>query len=196
MFHFQKEHLNGKKSCKYYLYKKDQQLSYVDFITLLQKDKQFRSFFIQTLSEIPYKAYRWETPPVTDSVKEQPFEFVVHDSPAIDLPPDPAPFRSYFSSLDANKGIAVFNNLGKDAKLIAPNPPRDRSNYSHLAVFTGNAPSKQQHALWRCTGRVALDLISDQPLWLNTAGGGVAWLHIRLDSRPNYDRPQPYTVVG
>ena len=30
------------------------------------------------------------------------------------------------------------------------------------------------------------------PIWLNTAGGGVAWLHIRLDHRPKYYRYLPY----
>ena len=29
--------------------------------------------------------------------------------------------------------------------------------------------------------------IDDRPLWLSTAGDGVAWLHVRLDQRPKYE---------
>ena len=31
-----------------------------------------------------------------------------------------------------------------------------------------------------------LDRIDDRPVWLSTAGMGIAWLHIRLDDRPKY----------
>lgn len=37
--------------------------------------------------------------------------------------------------------------------------------------------------------------LNDAPIWLNTAGAGVPWLHIRLDSRPKYYRYQPYTLA-
>jgi hypothetical protein len=28
--------------------------------------------------------------------------------------------------------------------------------------------------------------LSARPVWLSTAGAGVAWLHVRLDDRPKY----------
>ena len=31
------------------------------------------------------------------------------------------------------------------------------------------------------------------PTWVSTAGGGVAWLHVRLDSAPKYYTHRPYT---
>jgi len=37
--------------------------------------------------------------------------------------------------------------------------------------------------------------ISDRPTWLSTAGLGVYWLHLRLDSRPKYYRYQPYKAA-
>jgi len=33
------------------------------------------------------------------------------------------------------------------------------------------------------------------PTWLSTAGGGVAWLHVRLDTRPKYYRYNPYRAI-
>jgi hypothetical protein len=34
--------------------------------------------------------------------------------------------------------------------------------------------------------------IGEAPVWLSTAGMGVAWLHVRLDSRPTYYGHRPY----
>jgi hypothetical protein len=178
------------RSHKYTLYEEDQQLQYSDFLDLLQHDQDFRTFFIQLLSDIPFRAYHWETPPVTSETLYQPFEFVITNTPVIDLPPNPGPFRQYFK---ADSPIAVFNNLGNDAKLIAPAPRGQGLNYSHIGVFTDEAPLEHQHALWQTVGQVTEEQVSDQPTWLNTAGGGVAWLHVRLDSAPKYYRHRPYT---
>jgi len=194
MYQFRKATLNKGESCKYVIYRQEEQLSYTDFITLLEQEKPFRSFFINLLSGISFRSYQWETPPVSANSADRPFEFVIHNSPAIDLPPDPDPFRSYFNKnrYHSESGITVFDNLGSDAILIAPAPLKENLNYSHIGVFTGEAPLEQQHILWQVVGRVTESEISDQPLWLNTAGGGVAWLHVRLDSRPKYCRHRPY----
>jgi hypothetical protein len=31
-----------------------------------------------------------------------------------------------------------------------------------------------------------------KPVWLSTAGGGVSWLHVRLDDQPKYYGFEPY----
>lgn len=194
MYQFQKRILHEGQSVKYTLSQEEEQLQYIDFITFLQEDKTFRSFFLDLLSDISFHAYQWETPPVTKDSLDQPFEFVVTNNPGIDLPPDPGPFRQYFSP-NTNRDFALFNNLGNDAKLIAPAPVGDL-NYSHIGVFTEQAPDNQQHSLWQVVGKVAEEQISDKPLWLNTAGGGVAWMHVRLDSRPKYYRHRGYTSTN
>ncbi|MDZ7680680.1 MAG: hypothetical protein U5J63_02945 [Fodinibius sp.] len=167
-------------------------LSYGDFLSLLQTDKKFRSFFISLLNEVPFRAYHWETPAVSTSNTDQPFAFVVTKSPGIDLAPNAGPFKQYFSALGQNESIAVFENLGRDALLIAPTPRQPSINYSHIGVFTEQAPQQQQHELWKKVGAVTKEQLTTKPLWLNTAGGGVAWLHMRLDSRPKYYNHHPY----
>lgn len=194
MYKFEKIVLAQGKSWKYLIHGQDKQLSYGDFIGALQRDRPFRFFLIELLSDVPSRAWQWETPPVTRAAIDRPFEFVIHNSPGIDLPPDPGPFQSYFHSAGSDEHIAVFDNLGKDARLIAPAPAGEGRNYSHIAVFTEKAPMEQQHDLWRTVGQVTEELISDKPIWLNTAGGGVAWLHVRLDSRPKYYRHRPYST--
>lgn len=188
MYQFQKTELTKDRSSKYRLYRRDERLCFSDFLQLLQEQEGFRSSFIEVLAGLPFAAYHWETPSVTLDTIGQPFEFVVSNSPGIDLPPDPGPFLAYFDE-DA---VAVFDNLGGDAKLIAPKPHPNKLNYSHIGAFSSNAPMHQQHALWKMTGKVMEAQISGRPLWLNTAGGGVPWLHIRLDSRPKYYRHQAY----
>ncbi len=185
---------NEGQACKYLIVRNNENLHYESFLRLLHQDKSFRSFFINLLSDVPFHAYQWETPPVTLKNRDQPFEFVVHNSPGIDLSPDPGPFSQYFSN-DADTSIAVFDNLGKDARLIAPAPSQPEVNYSHIGVFTQSAPMQQQHDLWKTVGRVTEEHLSEQPLWLNTAGGGVAWLHVRLDSKPKYYRHRPYMAI-
>ncbi len=34
--------------------------------------------------------------------------------------------------------------------------------------------------------------IGAMPVWLSTAGAGVSWLHVRLDTRPKYYHHGPY----
>ncbi|WP_212747552.1 DUF6940 family protein [Fodinibius saliphilus] len=161
-------------------------------MSLLRQSETFRIFFIKLLSEVPFRAYHWETPAVTRNTIGHLFEFVITNSQSIDLPPNPGPFRSYFNETYAREGITVFDNLGGDAKLIAPEPIGENLNYSHIGVFTEQAPMDQQHNFWKIVGEVTEEEISDEPIWLNTAGGGVCWLHVRLDSRPKYYRYDGY----
>lgn len=193
MFEFERTTIKKDKSFKYQLHQKERPLSYEKFLNLLEQSEKFRPFFIDLLSNIPFRSYHWETPPVTKESLNQPFEFVASRTPGIDLPPDPGPFRQYF---ETDKEVVVFNNLGGDAKLIAPNPTDEELNYSHIGVFTKNAPEELQLELWQTLGNVTNNHISDQPTWLNTAGGGVAWLHVRLDSSPKYYRHLPYTSIA
>jgi len=192
-YRYIQEDLRNGRSRKNIVYQDDNELDFKQFLTLLSDNKSFRSFFINLLADVPFRAYHWETPPVTVDTAEQDFEFVATRSPAIDLPPSIGPFAQYFTGDDP---VAVFDNLGGDAKLIAPAPTDPQRNYSHIGVFTDNAPVQQQHALWQRVGQVMLESLSEKPIWLNTAGGGVAWLHVRLDSSPKYYRYQPYTSLS
>jgi hypothetical protein len=163
-----------------------QPLKYADALTLWQNDEDFRSFFIAILSDTPFSAYRWETPAVTTDLANRQFEFVLLDSPEIAVTANATAFAEHFTTSDSNDGIVVFPNLGKDATLVVPSPHGPEPAYGHLAAFIRNAPDAQKHALWRIVGQTMQEQISDQPLWLSTAGGGVSWLHVRLDSWPKY----------
>ncbi len=183
--------LNNGHIRRVFIVQNEKQLCYNKVLSLWQDNKDFRSFFISILAEVPFVSYRWETPPVTASTVNRLFEFVLLDSPGLARSPDENAFANYFDTAN-DKGITTFLNLGKDALLIVPSPRERTSIYCHLAAFTRDAPELQNHALWQMVGQMMEKRLNDKPIWLNTAGGGVSWLHVRLDSYPKYYGFQSY----
>jgi hypothetical protein len=168
-----------------------QPASFADVVRAWTDDASFRSLFVEQLADVPYTAFRWETPPVTESTLTRPFEFVVLDSPGLARRPDPEAFAEHFGAARKD-GVVVFPNLGGDAIMVVPFPLVSASAYGHLAAFVREAPETQQHALWRSVGKAMAQRVGSKPVWLSTAGGGVSWLHVRLDDRPKYYGHGPY----
>ncbi len=158
--------------------------TYADILVAWQDDVDFRSFFNSLLAECPYTAFRWETPAVTAATLTRPFEFVLLDSPFLARRPDPNAFASHFT--DTESGVVTFPNRSGDALMVVPCPVVEPSAYGHLAAFVRHAPEGQRHALWQAVGAAMTQRISEKPVWLSTAGAGVAWLHVRLDDWPKY----------
>lgn len=168
-------------------------VSYAGIIERWQSDSVFRAFFAGILADAPYRAYLWETPPITERTLTRAFEFVLVDSPLLARSvPDPEAFESHFEAANSVEGVAVFPNLGGDAVLVAPTPRAPLHAYPHLAAFVRSAPAEQQHEFWRTVGSTVADRLGARPLWLSTNGLGVAWLHARLDTRPKYYTFEPY----
>ncbi len=166
-------------------------LTYVEVIGLWRTSDAFRAFFGGALAAMPYRALRWETPPLTHEYSARSFECVALDSPDLLRAPEPDVFAGEFSGRRAPDVIS-FPNLGGDARMIVPCPGEPASAYAHLAAFLREAPIDQCDRLWQAVGQAMAERMSDVPIWLNTAGAGVAWLHMRLDSRPKYYHYRPY----
>lgn len=190
MFEAEVDILNDGRVHRFYLAQRSGPLSFAQTIEYWQQDEAFRTFFISLLSDTPFSAFRWETPAVTLDSLDRAFEFVVIDSPALARSPDEAAFSSYFTGSDTD--VVVFQNLGGDATLVVPSPRGKHDSYGHLALFSRHASRAQNHALWRKVGQAMQRRVGDRPVWLNTAGDGVPWLHVRLDSRPKYYHFDPY----
>jgi len=168
------------------------QLSFADVITLWKQNQNFRSFFSKLLIDAPFDAYRWETPPASGSSMAHAFEFVFLDCPELDTTPNSNAFSEHFRADTIRDNVVTFSNLGKDATLVVPLPIKSTSAYGHLASFMRTAPESQKDALWRMVGEATLQRVGQKPVWLSTAGMGVAWLHVRLDDRPKYYGYAPY----
>ena len=165
-------------------------LSFDEVYKAWRSDDAFRDFWIESLRENPFEAYCWECPPVNDQGRSHPFECVFVSSPSLArMTPDREAFREHFRP---GCRTATFDNLGNDAVLVAPCPLETDSAYGHLAQFVRAAPDAQQHSLWQTVGEAMQARLGTEPVWLSTAGHGVAWLHVRLDSRPKYYRHAAY----
>tara|TARA_Y100000588_G_scaffold42455_1_gene40534 strand:- start:498 stop:1115 length:618 start_codon:yes stop_codon:yes gene_type:complete len=167
-------------------------LRYDEVIGLWHTDDEFCLWFSDTLAGAGFEAFFFETPPVDLTSRSQAFECVVLDAPSlVGAPPDPFSFHELFPT-EMNKQVVVFDNLVGDARLIAPCPMGTDDRYSHLANFVRKAPREQRAQIWREVGDCMSSALGTAPIWLNTSGLGVKWLHVRLDSRPKYYLFTPY----
>jgi len=170
-------------------------VSYKEILRLWQQDSAFRSWFNNLLAQTPFPAFRWETPAVTIATVDRPFEFVLLERPGLARDPNPDAFAEHFRRVQA-ESVVAFPNLGRDAIMIVPCPQGPLSAYSHLRAFVRQAPESQRQALWQQVGASMQYRLNAHPVWLNTAGAGVAWLHVRLDDRPKYYGYRPYCQGG
>jgi hypothetical protein len=165
--------------------------TFADVLRGWQSDADFRTLFNSLLADAPYGAFRWETPPVITDTVRRPFEFVLLSSPDLAQEPDSEAFAEHFRGAP-DAGVVTFHNLGGDAILVVPCPLADPAAYAHLAAFVREAPKPRRQALWQRLGDAMAQRLSVKPVWLSTAGAGVAWLHVRLDDRPKYYGYRPY----
>jgi hypothetical protein len=167
-------------------------LSFGEALRLLDRDASFREYLTQLLAGSTNAAFRWETPPISETNLDRPFEFVLTNDPNLDTRPEPRAFASYFAGSNANAAVLAIPNLSKTATLVVPRQLDEAATYTHFARFLRSAPSHQAHALWRCVAETAQHQLSAVPQWISTAGGGVAWLHVRIENEPKYYSYRPY----
>lgn len=196
MFDATIDNIEPNRITRYFLTRDAAALTFSNVLDLWQSDADFRNYYSQLLADSPFDAYRWETPTLTASNVTQPFQFVLLNSPGFcSRQTDQTAYDSYFTADDTDYGVVSFANLSGDATLVVPSPRTDISAYGHLAAFIRHAPNNQIDAFWRIISNAVKSKISHIPLWLSTAGGGVAWLHVRLDSRPKYYGYSPYKTA-
>ena len=144
------------------------------------------------LASSEHRAACWETPPITTSRLTRSFEFVLLDAPYLETAPEPEVFGPYFATEPPGTLVLTVPNLGRTAQLVVPRAVVAPEGYTHLLAFLRHAPAAQIHALWQQVAETVKQAISDEPLWTSTAGGGVSWLHVRIERVPKYYRHRPY----
>lgn len=164
-------------------------LSYREFIDRLCHDVDFRSLFNRTLAQCPIQGFRFETPPVSNATFDLDFEFVLLAADYLVDRVDSQPFQEHFR---IDRSVVVFHNLSGESPMVVPCPRGDKHWYGHLGSFVRHAGHDQTDEFWRLTGEEMATRVGDKRLWLNTHGGGVAWLHMRIDNRPKYLGYTPY----
>lgn len=164
-------------------------LTFADFMSEC-REEGFGSWFSKVLADMPFTDFFWECPPITRACVSRPFEFTVVRARGFRAA-SPQAFARHFD----DRAAVSFKNIGGDAVLVAPTP-RDYQ-YGHIAAFCRQAPPDVQDDFWREVATALdneLEARGDDPTWLSTAGTGVPWLHVRLDSFPKYYHTQDYKI--
>lgn len=188
------ERLPTGRVTRHALLESDAPLSTERFWQAMATSAEWRARWASLLAESEYRSFRWETPVLTRATAQRAFECVLVDDPYLDVQPEPDVFREHFDAADPKATVVAVPNLGRTATLVVPRPLADDAAYPHIAAFVRQAPAAQVDALWRCVAQQVLTKLSDTPLWVSTAGGGVAWLHVRLEGVPKYYAHRPYRV--
>jgi hypothetical protein len=177
---------------RYWVCRDGGRVAYGQVLEAWSEDIELCAWFAGVLADAPFGAFRWETPAITRGGIDREFEFVLIHSPGLDRRPEPHVFDEQIGKCE--EPAMAFKNLGGDATLIVPRQIAEPGAYVHLAGFVRQAPREQVQYLFQLVGRTVLSQLGTSPLWVSTAGMGVSWLHVRIDSRPKYYRYGPYTL--
>lgn len=170
-------------------------LSYGAFAAALAIDEVLQDAMSGALSSSGFAGYHFESVPVTGAASSAvPYEFVLASSSSVArlTRADHKTFGSKFrAAKKPGAGAVCFTNLGGDATLCAPMPSSTMppNSFAHAASFFSAASSAESRPLWSSVGSALLHHFEAAPLrpvWLSTAGLGVSYLHVRLDSSPKY----------
>lgn len=174
-------------------------LSCADVAAALVLEPEFRRLVRWQILAVPFSAVFWEMRPVDPEDQHAPCEFIVHDAPGLkQVKGDVRAFAEPLAGAWAPE-VRTFANLSGDAELVVPAPERGSAlAYPHLVAFLLGAADVQMHALWTAVGLAIQRWLDERGtrVWVSTAGLGVPWLHVRLDSRPKYTRWAAYKGVG
>ncbi len=156
--------------------------TWVQVARALADDADFCDLWNQTWADLPFD-FEWKPVPIHPYTAEtHPFFAIAF--PAQFRPADPSDFQRYLEALKPAELTAKFTNFSGDAQLLIP---AERGDYGHIAAFCRTAMPEMWRSLWQQTGKMCLTAITQQtPIWCNTHGHDVPWLHIRFDSRLKY----------
>lgn len=167
-------------------------LRWSEFHASLRESAETRAVLTKRLRQDKSESYYFECAPWFPGA-DPIFRFVTVPAPSLrNRRVDSRTFSDHLAK--ATKASATFTNLRGDSVLVVPTPAtRNVDQYGHLASWIRGAADAAVNELW-----IALaDAIgewrrSSEPLWVSTSGGGVAWVHFRLDPRPKYYKHAPF----
>jgi hypothetical protein len=181
----------NENTVRFRLKKEYQNLSFKEVFKLWRDNADFIEFYKDELIKLNYQAFYWEHPAIKEAFLDKNYECILQRSKPLEhLASNESAFKDY---LDSKEKVVDFMNLGKNARLIVPTKKTDRAIYNHLGLFIRLAEKEQIIEVFKRVGVSIFKEIKTQKLiWLNTAGLGVIWLHIRMDTKPKYYKTKRY----
>ena len=170
---------------RFHLMNDDDYLSFREVFELWKSSAEFVLFYKNELIELGFKAFYWEHPALKVDYLDKRYECILQKSrPLEQLPANESAFKDYISGED---GVVDFMNLGKNARLVVPTKKSEEEIYNHFGRFIRFAENQQIIEVFERIGTLIEDgSRQNEIIWLNTAGLGVIWLHVRMDTRPKY----------
>lgn len=151
----------------------DRLINWGYFLEQLELSETFRTL-VSSLLTMDGRDYFLKLPPLFN--RETPFYILL----IFHAFTEKADFSSFRDKL-TKPLINVFNNTDNTAILVVPSP-KDDKDYLTLYRFLLNSSLVQQTAFYLAWVRTARLFLKDNvPVWINTHGLGVPWLHLRFD---------------
>lgn len=181
----------NENAIRFSILKEDEPLTFQEVFNLWEKEAAFIKFYVNALISIDYTAFYWEHPALKTAYLEKRYECILQRSQPLEhLPINEKVFSDYIYSVE---DVVDFMNLGKNARLVVPTKKSEEAIYNHLGKFIRLAEEQQVISVFNRIGKVVkLELENQEFIWLNTAGLGVIWTHIRMDTRPKYYKTANY----
>jgi len=169
-----------------------EQLRWSEIRNGLERDADLRAVMTEAIRSADADALYWECRPwPTDT--DPLFEMVIIPTTAmVKRKTDGSAFEEHFARSESL--VHTFPSLRGDAELVVPAPLGRTDAHGHLASWIRSADPQQVEAVWIALANAIQDWRTHErgTLWVSTAGGGVPWLHFRLDSRPKYYKHVAY----
>lgn len=179
---------------KLYVYNNSSRISNREVFETLEKDSQFVDLFTENINNLSYEAIYMELPRLDQKSFDEGFEAVLINAPSLARrTQDKVAFSEHYS---VSKSVVNFSNKGGDAELVIPCPISEKKCYTHLMEFIRLAPPLQVQELFKSAAKIIIQRISKgDTIWFSSAGLGVSWLHLRLDSSPKYFKYEDYRNI-
>lgn len=180
-------------AARFRLKKGDNHLKFKEVFELWQDNTAFINFYKDELIKLNYPAFYWEHPALKTEFLNKNYECILLRSGRLEkLPVNEQAFKEHLSKKEE---VVDFMNLGKNARLVVPTKKSEQAIYNHMGKFIRMASQKQITEVFKKIGQAITEEIEKQPIvWLNTAGLGVIWVHIRMDTRPKYYKTKQYKI--
>ena len=154
----------------------------------INKNKKFNKVFRDSLSK-PSFNYMWKTVPLTKKTLHMPFVSMFLPNDKLPEEEDYTQYKKYITP-KCNQ-TASFWNPSETTYLLIP-CPRNRKNFSTLKYFNDQCSETQSLNFWKAAGEIAFDYRdAGEPVWINTHGTGIPYLHLRYDETYKYSCEMP-----
>jgi hypothetical protein len=183
-----------KDTIEYKFYNENKELSFKDATKLLHDNNNFRLLCVQLFRVVPFDYYMFGLTKIRtphDYTKQ--FIMYFKNEPKFKgMRTDPIAFLEKFQYIeeepeDGTHHWSLFLNLSGDALLLVPNMPKNKNDYfkyRDISSYIKNTSDANINKMLQFIGARLTQIKA--PVYVNTHGFGVPWLHIRFDTSPKY----------